>query len=1038
MDLIISSKNNSEHGGRIEVNKIDDMCGNINNSFKITGEIDEIMNNEDFKKDLCNIAIKHNIPNIQEKAKHYLGNIFSEQDKFNIGLFVNGFKLLIDHGFYNKIDIKSSEIKSLHDLMKKKSIAFVSSHKSYLDLIIILIIMKKYELPLPFIFSGDNLNLPIIGDVCKKSGIIFIKRNSNDDHLYKFVLKYFIKWLQTKKKHFIWSIEGGRSRTGKISYPKLGILKYISEVEEITYVPVSIMYDLIPDLDDMFMEGYGKEKKGENLNYALNYFKRISSFTRGKISVRFGEPIVKNPEISTLALQIVREINNITPITTVSLICNALLNIMPISIDNLKYMVSEMTNMFENKEYLLIDHNTYIGSSVDRCLNLLLKEDIIIQQDNKYIINFYKYYHAIYYANTSVHHFYNRAFSEIASLKIDTFWDEISTLEHFFGSNFTKGKSEEKNRYILNKNIFNGSILVSPFVLGSLLESYKIVSKALLKIDIHENIEEKDFIKYCVFLTQELYWMGKIKKMETSASYFIQNVIPHIKNLNIWPGKNTKIENIKSFDHEINRIKRKISRIAEINEKKKYKNFTLKVSPTLLTQNILNGEKGSHIGAFFDLDRTIIRGFSAWHLVKNRILNGKITTQEILSRFFCIIEYLNQNKNIADFIATSARGIEGIQEKEFIELGNICARDIEIYDESRELIAAHMSMGHTVTIVSGASQYQVIPIAEQLNIKIIECTRLNVVNGRFTGELDYCCYGTNKSIAGKRLAEKYNLDLSKSYFYTDSIDDLPLLEIVGNPSPVNPDLKLIKISSEKGWEIKNFKDDNFSEIVKVARMSMIYITGIPNVLTGYCEGGIDKALLSLADTVTSISGVVLNVTGKENLWKVRPGVFIANHQSSMDMIVGIKLMERKSTALVKKELRNYPIVGQLLEMVGAIFVDTANKNVNIKEKLAPAVAGLKSGTSLIVFPEGTRSYDPTLGSFKKGAFHIAMQANVPIIPIIIKNSHDIMPRGTYTINSGIIDIKVLKPILTNDWNLENMDGKIDDIRNLYLKELGQQ
>ncbi len=1028
MDIIVSSKNNSDRG---ESNKISDICGNIYNSFTITDEIDEIMNNDDFKKDLYNIAIKHNIPNIHEKAKRYLSDIFSKQDKLNIGLFVNGFKLLIDQGFYNKIDIKNSEIKSLTELMRKKCIAFVTSHKSYLDLIIILIIMKKYELPLPFIFSGDNLNLPIIGDICKKSGVIFIKRNSNDDHLYKFVLKYFITWLQTKKKNFIWCIEGGRSRTGKISKPKFGILKYISDV---TYVPVSIMYDLIPDLDDMSKEVYGKEKKAENLDYVLNYFKKIYSNSRGKISVRFGRSISKNDDISTLASQIICEINNITPITTVSLICNALLNKMPISIDILKYIVSEMSNMLENKEYLLIDKDTYIGSSVDRCLDLLLNEDIILKQDNKYIINLYKYYHALYYANTSVHHFYNRAFSEIACLDIETFWDEISTLESFFDSDFANVKP---SRYIENKNIFGGSILVSPFVLGSLLESYKIISKALMKINIHENMEEKDFIEYCVFLSQELYWIGKIKKMETSSSYFIQHVIPNIKKLNIWPGENTTLENIKFFDHEINRIRQKIFRIAEINEKKKYENFTLKINPTLLTKNILNGEKGSHIGVFFDLDRTIVKGFSAWNLVKNRILSGKTTSQEILYRFFGIIDYLDHDKNITDFIITSARCIEGIQEKEFIELGNICARDIEIYDESRELISAHMSMGHTVSIVSGASQYQVIPIAERLNIKIIECTELKVVNGRFTGELDYCCYGSNKVTVGKRLAKKYNLDLSKSYFYTDSIDDLPLLEIVGNPRPVNPDLKLITISSEKGWDIKNFKDDNFSEIKNVGRTYMTYVASIPNILKGYYEGGIYKAFASLADTVTSLGGVILNVKGKENLWKVRPAVFIANHQSSMDMIVAIKLMEKNVTAVVKKEIRNYPIVGQLLEMVDAIFVDTENRNENIKEKLAPAVDGLKRGISLVIFPEGTRSFDYTLSPFKKGAFHIAMQANVPIIPIIINNSHDIMPRGTYTINPGIINIKVLEPILTNDWNLENMENKIESVRNLYLKELGQ-
>jgi putative phosphoserine phosphatase/1-acylglycerol-3-phosphate O-acyltransferase len=467
------------------------------------------------------------------------------------------------------------------------------------------------------------------------------------------------------------------------------------------------------------------------------------------------------------------------------------------------------------------------------------------------------------------------------------------------------------------------------------------------------------------------------------------------------------------------------------------KNVVLKERPISITKDILNGERGCHVGVFFDLDRTLIKGFSYLKFAKNRLLNGKLKSEEVLNNFLGLVKYAFDHDNFEEMITTRAQSIKGILEKEFIDIGKICAKEIKIYEESSELVAAHISMGHTVCIVSGASEYQINPIARQLGIKIIECTRLEVIDGKFTGKINFCCYGKGKLFSGKKLAEQYNLDLSKSYFYTDSIDDLELLKLVGNPRPINPDIKLVAISAENKWPVKIIKDGDESEIGNILRAVLSYASFIPSVIKGYSEGGIYSAFTSMSDMVISINGVTLNIKGKENLWKNRPAVFILNHQSSFDMLIAISLLRTNVTGVIKKEIGDYPILGQLLRMANVVFVDNQNRNDNIKEKLLPAVEGLKKGISLVIFPEGTRSFDHTLANFKKGAFHIAIQAKVPIVPIIIKNSHDIMPRGSHTINPGTVDITVLESISTVDWTPENMDSKIKDIRNLYLKELGQ-
>ena len=195
-------------------------------------------------------------------------------------------------------------------------------------------------------------------------------------------------------------------------------------------------------------------------------------------------------------------------------------------------------------------------------------------------------------------------------------------------------------------------------------------------------------------------------------------------------------------------------------------------------------------------------------------------------------------------------------------------------------------------------------------------------------------------------------------------------------------------------------------------------------------------MATVGDLVTTVAGIQLAVKGEEHLWSNRPCVFILNHQSNVDVFIACKLIRQDASGIAKKELKNMPIIGQMMTAGGAIFIDRQNKEKAI-EAMQPAVDALKSGTSIIIFPEGTRSYSYKLGAFKKGAFHLAMQAKVPLVPIIIKNAHDAMPRGTSLFRPAVIEVKVGSPIQTKGWNKKNLDKYIFKVRKLFLDELGQ-
>jgi putative phosphoserine phosphatase/1-acylglycerol-3-phosphate O-acyltransferase len=164
-------------------------------------------------------------------------------------------------------------------------------------------------------------------------------------------------------------------------------------------------------------------------------------------------------------------------------------------------------------------------------------------------------------------------------------------------------------------------------------------------------------------------------------------------------------------------------------------------------------------------------------------------------------------------------------------------------------------------------------------------------------------------------------------------------------------------------------------------------------------------------------------------------VFVFNHQSTLDAGVIFKLLRSGFTGIGKKEARDIPVIGSILAATGVVFIDRANTQKAI-EQLAPAVAKQRDeGVSLALAPEGTRSATPRLGPFRKGAFHIAMQAGVPVVPIVIRNAGEIMWRGAQLIHPGTIDVRVLPPVDTTDWKPETVAAHAEEVRTMFVDTL---
>jgi putative phosphoserine phosphatase/1-acylglycerol-3-phosphate O-acyltransferase len=466
-----------------------------------------------------------------------------------------------------------------------------------------------------------------------------------------------------------------------------------------------------------------------------------------------------------------------------------------------------------------------------------------------------------------------------------------------------------------------------------------------------------------------------------------------------------------------------------------------------LTRHVAESARGPRVGAFFDLDRTLLEGFSAYAFLGERLRSGAMPPREMLANLSSMLNYSLGRVGFSGVVGATTLALRGISEAAFDELGEQVFRKHllgRIFPEAKTLVKAHRQRGHTLAIVSSATRYQIEPVARYLGIDHVLCTRLEVENGLFTGNvIRPTCYGEGKAIAGRTLADEEDLDLQQSFFYTDAHEDLPLLEIVGKPYALNPDRELAQVAAERKWPIRRFtaRKTGLSEVLGTGAA---YASMIPAVLagravsllTGSRRSGANLTMSSWADVTSAAIGLDLRVSGRENLWSHRPAVFVFNHQSAADAPIMAKLLREDFTGIAKKELSRHPIAGPMFKSVGVVFVERADREKALKA-LEPAVEALKKGTSLVIAPEGTRSETEQLGPFKKGAFHMAMQAGVPVVPVVIHNALDAQPKGEVLFRPATVLVEVLDPVSTSGWRPETIDVHVAQVRNLFLEALGQ-
>ena len=467
-----------------------------------------------------------------------------------------------------------------------------------------------------------------------------------------------------------------------------------------------------------------------------------------------------------------------------------------------------------------------------------------------------------------------------------------------------------------------------------------------------------------------------------------------------------------------------------------------------LLDEIARSPEGPQIGAFFDFDGTLIDGYSAVAYFRDRLLARDVGTTELLKSITESINVEVRGQDVHRLVEVGVGALAGRPVADIDAMGERLFKKriaTMVFPEARLLIDAHKARGHTVVMASSALTFQTAAAARDLGIDHVLCTRIESVDGVLTGFVDGpILWGEAKAAAVRDFADTFGIDLARSYAYGNGAEDVFYLETVGNPRPLNPSSGLEAAARERGWSTAKLTKPQHLSPELVVRSVAAYAGVGAGFAAGLGLGLLNRDRRTAIEVTASVgselalaaAGVTLDVVGAENLWAERPAVFVFNHQSQLDVIILAALLRTDFTGVAKKELQRDPMFAPLGSLADVAFVDRANTE-EAKKALAPAVEALKNGRSLAMAPEGTRSATPRLGPFKKGAFHVAMQAGVPMVPVVIRNAGELMPSHGVFISSGTLQVAVLPPVSTKRWTKDTIDEHVSDVRQMFLDTLAR-
>jgi glycerol-3-phosphate O-acyltransferase len=325
-------------------------------------------------------------------------------------------------------------------LNRSHTLVFLPSHRSYLDPFVVRSTLLAHGFPANNCFGGNNMSWWPMGQWARRTGNIFVRRSIGDDPVYKFVLREYLGYLMGKRLNLEWYIEGGRTRTGKLRPPRFGLLTYLvdafeqlNETSDVYLVPMSIVYDGLPEVSSLTAEQQGSAKKPESIRWLLNY-PRSTGRGFGQVHVGIGEPLslrqalgpreadengeTRRRRVEKVAFEVCHRINRATPVTPTALVTLALLGVddRALTLAEIEAVLAPFIRYFQRRK-LAITGDLAQAGKLRHTLDWLTGNGVVVRFDGGlepvWGISPDHHLDAAFYRNSIVHMLINRAIVEL-------------------------------------------------------------------------------------------------------------------------------------------------------------------------------------------------------------------------------------------------------------------------------------------------------------------------------------------------------------------------------------------------------------------------------------------------------------------------------------------------------------------------------------------------------------------------------------------------------------------------------------------------
>jgi len=575
-----------------------------------------VLDSQAFQQQLAKLATRvgRASAEIAEEAAAHLREL-SAMHSERVVLPWNRFGSWMLRGYERLLDEEG--LAALRAMDNHSSLVFLIAHRSYLDEWALPPALVEFGVQPPFGFAGANLNFFPLGQIARRTGIVHIRRSSNDVPVYKLALSAYMRELVSSHANLIWSIEGGRTRTGKLRPPRFGLLRYVVDAveelgdAEVNLVPVSILYDQLPthEIDMMTSEALGFGKRPEDARWFFGYIRGLRH-RRGRVYVDFGEPIPLASRLAELresgiesqlavervALEVCHRINLATPVAPTGAVCIALLAAdRALTLDEILATVTPLAEYLRARKWQTAGAaNLTDRATVRRAVQDLVESGVLSSyrgDTTVWGVSPRQHLTAAVYRNSAIHVLIHRAIVELVLVRaaeadgaFDAWADalelrELLKFEFFFPARAQYGRELQREVELITGDEWTPTtevaaksaaayldgmeLRLSHLILRPFLDAYAIVADQLVALGAADVLDEERFIKRCLVTGKQWALQRRIASEESVSTEMFRTALRLARHRKLVDGAEPSIQSRRhAFAQEIDEYRRRIDEVA--------------------------------------------------------------------------------------------------------------------------------------------------------------------------------------------------------------------------------------------------------------------------------------------------------------------------------------------------------------------------------------------------------------------------------------------------------------------------------------------